>query len=190
MTANLRTIPCTGYTGNMWFDTLSGLGRVLAVGVAAYLTVVVALRLSGKRVLAKLNAFDFVVTIALGSTLATILLNNTISWAEGATALALLVALQFVVAWTAVRLRKIRSVLTARPTLLLRDGRPLYDVLRQERVALDELRQAIRAVGTGNLNAVAAVVLETDGTLSVITRSQFGDGSALEGIEAMPLKRL
>ena len=79
MTANLCTIPCTGYTGTMWFNTLSSLGRVLAVGVAAYFTVVVALRLSGKRVLAKLNAFDFVVTIALGSTLATILLNNTIS---------------------------------------------------------------------------------------------------------------
>ncbi len=54
-------------------------GRVLVVGAAAYVTLVVTLRLSGKRTLAKLNAFDFVVTIAIGSTLATILLNTTVS---------------------------------------------------------------------------------------------------------------
>jgi hypothetical protein len=50
----------------------------------------VVLRVSGKRTLAKLNVFDFVVTVALGSTLATILLNSTVSWAEGAVALAVL----------------------------------------------------------------------------------------------------
>ena len=52
---------------------------MLAVSAAAYVTLVVTLRLSGKRTLAKLNAFDFVVTIAIGSTLATILLNTTVS---------------------------------------------------------------------------------------------------------------
>ena len=84
----------------MWFDSWSDIARVLAVGTAAYATVVVVLRLSGKRTLSKLNAFDLVVSVALGSTLATILLNSDVSWAEGATALALLAALQFVVAWT------------------------------------------------------------------------------------------
>ena len=49
----------------MWFDSWYELGRVLAVGASAYLTVVLVLRLSGKRTLAKLNAFDLVVTVAL-----------------------------------------------------------------------------------------------------------------------------
>lgn len=173
----------------MWFDSWSDIGRVLAVGAAAYLTLVMTLRVSGKRTLAKLNAFDFVVTIALGSTLATILLNTTVSWSEGATALALLAALQFAVAWSTVRLRRTRSVMTAGPTLLLCDGTPRYDALRLQRVTLDELRQSVRGVGTGDLRAVAAVVLETDGTLSVITTSQFGDGSALEGVQGTSLKQ-
>jgi uncharacterized membrane protein YcaP (DUF421 family) len=173
----------------MWFDSWFDIGRVLVVGAAAYLTLVVTLRLSGKRTLAKLNAFDFVVTIAIGSTLATILLNTTVSWSEGAAALVVLAALQFAVAWSTVRLRRARSVLTARPTLLLRDGTPCYDALRQQRVALDELRQAVRGVGAGDLRAVAAVVLETDGTLSVITASQFGDGSALEEVQGTSLKQ-
>lgn len=73
----------------MWFDSWGELFRVLVVGAASYGTLVLVLRLSGKRTLAKLNAFDFVVTVALGSTLAAILLNRAVSWAEGAIALIL-----------------------------------------------------------------------------------------------------
>lgn len=166
----------------MWFDSWSDIARVLAVGAAAYVTVIVVLRVSGKRTLAKLNAFDWVVSVALGSTLATILLSSDVSWAEGATALALLAALQFVVAWTTTRLPGGRDAVTARATLLLEDGRLLDGAMREQRVTVDEIRQAVRATGTGDLSAVAAVVLESDGSLSVISAGQAGNRSALEGV--------
>ena len=57
------------------FESWTGLLRVLLVGPLAYAALVLILRVSGKRTLSKFNAFDFVVTIALGLTLATILLN-------------------------------------------------------------------------------------------------------------------
>jgi hypothetical protein len=98
----------------MWFDAWRELVRVLLVGAVAYVFLVVLLRVSGKRTLAKLNAFDLVVTVALGSTLATILLSADVSWSEGVLALVLLVALQFVVAWTTSRWPAARSALTAR----------------------------------------------------------------------------
>ena len=59
------------------------------------------LRISGKRTLAKMNAFDFVVTVALGSTLATVFLSKDIALAEGLFAFALLAGLQRIVAWLA-----------------------------------------------------------------------------------------
>ncbi|MGX5654565.1 DUF421 domain-containing protein [Geodermatophilus nigrescens] len=166
----------------MWFDSWSDLGRVAAVGAAAYVTVVVVLRFSGKRTLAKLNAFDLVVTVALGSTLATILLSSDVSWTEGALALVLLALLQWVVARVTTWRPGVRAVVTAEPTLLLRDGRVLGDALSRQRVTIDEVRQAVRATGQGDLSAVAAVVLETDGTLSVVPAAQAGDRSALEGV--------
>lgn len=166
----------------MWFDSWSQIVRVLAVGGAAYLTLLVLLRVSGKRTLAKLNAFDLVVTVALGSTLATILLSSDVSWSEGVTALALLAALQFAVAWTTTKLPGGRSVVTARPTLVFADGAPLAEALAGQRMTMSELRQAVRASGSGDLGAVAAVVLETDGSLSVIPAEKRGDGSALEGV--------
>lgn len=168
----------------MWFDTWSDILRVLAVGAAAYVTLVVVLRLTGKRTLAKLNAFDLIVTVALGSTLATILLNADVSWSEGLAAFAVLAVLQLVVTWTQTRAPRSRTVITARPTLLLRDGAPIEAALRQQRVTIAELRQAVRATGNGDLADVGAVVLESDGTLSVIAAEKLGAGSALEGVES------
>ena len=73
-------------------------------------------------------------------------------------------------------------MLTARATLLLVDGAPLHDALAGQRVTMSELRQAVRSSGSGDLGEVAAVVLETDGSLSVIPNAQAGDRSALEGV--------
>jgi uncharacterized membrane protein YcaP (DUF421 family) len=67
----------------VFFDDWSGLLRVLIVGVCAYLSLLVMLRGSGKRTLDKLNAFDFIVTVALGSTLATVLLSSDVALVEG-----------------------------------------------------------------------------------------------------------
>ncbi len=170
----------------MWFDSWSDLGRLAAVGASAYVTLVVVLRFSGKRTLAKLNAFDLVVTVAFGSTLATILLSSDVSWTEGALALALLAALQYVVARLTAWRPRIRAVVTAEPTLLLRDGRVLEEAMTQQRVTIDEVRQAVRATGQGDLSSVAAVVLETDGSLSVVATTRAGDRSALQGVVGEP----
>ncbi len=67
----------------MFYDGWLGLVRFLVVGTCGYLALVALLRVSAKRTLAKLNAFDFVVTVALGSTLATVLLSSTVALAEG-----------------------------------------------------------------------------------------------------------
>jgi uncharacterized membrane protein YcaP (DUF421 family) len=167
----------------MWFDSWSDIVRILAVGAAAYATLVVMLRFSGKRTLSKLNAFDWIVSVAFGSTLATIFLSSDVSWSEGAVALAVLAALQFVVARVTTWMPGGRSVVTAEPTLLLHDGNPLREAMDRQRITMSEVRQAVRATGSGDLSSVAAVVLETDGSLSVISSSRAGDRSALEGVD-------
>lgn len=83
----------------MLFQNWEGIVRTVAVGILAYVTLIVFLRISGKRTLAKLNAFDLVVTVALGSTLSAVLLQESVALAEGATALGLLILMQFVVAY-------------------------------------------------------------------------------------------
>lgn len=97
---------------DVFFGDWSGLLRTLIIGALAYLVLVVFLRISGKRTLTKLNAFDLVVTVALGSTLATVLLNKSVPLADGALAFALLVGLQYVVTWLSVRVGWLRKIVT------------------------------------------------------------------------------
>ncbi|GAA3632689.1 DUF421 domain-containing protein [Microbacterium awajiense] len=163
----------------MWFDSWSDVLRVLLVGVASYVFLVTAVRVSGKRTLAQLNAFDLIVTVALGSTLATILLSSDVSFVEGAAALTLLIVLQVVVALAGALWRWMRKATTAEPSLLLRDGRMDESALHRHRVARADVEQAVRQSGRGDLSDVAAVVLESNGRISVIGRDAMGDGSAL-----------
>ena len=92
------------------FPGWDSLLRALVVGVLAYVALVLALRIAGKRTLSKLNAFDLVVTVALGSILATVLLSSEVSLARGILAFALLILLQFMVTWSSVRIPWIRKV--------------------------------------------------------------------------------
>jgi uncharacterized membrane protein YcaP (DUF421 family) len=163
---------------SLFFDDASALLRTLVIGVLAYSILVVFLRVSGKRTLSKMNAFDFVVTVALGSTLAAILLNKDVALAEGALALALLVALQYAITWSSVRTRWVRRLLTGQPSLLLHDGKLLPAALRRARVTEAEIRAAVRASGLSSLREVRAVVLETDGSFSVLSRTS-GDARQL-----------
>jgi uncharacterized membrane protein YcaP (DUF421 family) len=173
-----------GYGTVVLFDTWGQVGRVFLIGAMSYLLLILSLRVSGKRTLSKLNAFDFVVTVAIGSVLATILLSTEVSLAEGAAAFVVLVGGQFVVAFLSVRLATVRRLVKSTPTLLVTDGEVLDDRLRRHRVTDGEVRQAMRASGVGGFDQVAAVVLETDGTLSVIPHSRMGRGDALGDVRA------
>ena len=152
----------------MLFDGWMGLARVLIVGPLAYIALVLFLRISGKRTLTKLNAFDLVVTVALGSTLATVLLSKSVALAEGLLALALLIVLQFIITWLSVRVPWLSAVVKSEPTLVFHEGRFLDQALREQRVTRGEVRAVLRSSGVGDASTVGAVVLETDGSMSVL----------------------
>ena len=167
---------------HFFFDNWWTLLRVLLGGVIAYVGLIVLLRISGKRTLAKMNAFDLVVTVSLGSTLATILLSRDITLTQGGAALALLIGLQFLITWSSVRWKWVRHVVTGEPALLLYRGTCQGDAMRRSRVTDGEIRAAVRAQGIAALEDVEAVVLETDGSFSVVRRGDGHAGSSLEGI--------
>ena len=152
----------------MFFDSWAGLWRVLVVGTLAYVALVGILRISGKRTLTKLNAFDLVVTVALGSTLATVLLSKSVALAEGVLAMALLIFLQFVITWLSVRSPSFQTVVKSEPTLIMHQGQFLDGAMRAQRITREEVMAALRSNGVADAAQVATVILETDGTIAVI----------------------
>jgi uncharacterized membrane protein YcaP (DUF421 family) len=174
---------------NMFFESWLGLGRTILVGILAYVSLVLMLRVSGKRTLAKMNSFDLIVTVALGSALATVLLSKQVPLAEGLVAFGLLILLQYAVTWWSVRTELVRRVARAEPRLLLYRGDFLGDALRAERVTESEVSQAVRSQGILALEEVEGVVIETDGSFSVIRRGEATGRTSLEELQENILDR-
>ena len=168
----------------MLFDSWTGLGRVLLVAPLAYLALVAILRISGKRTLTKLNAFDLVVTVALGSTLATVLLSKSVALVEGVLAMALLVLLQYAITWLSVRSPGFQGWIKSEPTLLVHQGRFLEGAMRDQRITREEVMAALRSNGIADAGEATAVILETDGTLAVIQEPRpEGTASTLDDVQ-------
>lgn len=162
----------------MFFHSWDNIYRVIVIGILAYAGLIVLLRISGNRTLSKMNSFDLVVTVAFGSTLSTILVNESVTLAVGLAALALLVALQLVITWCSVRSSFINGIIKTRPTVLVLDGQLRDAAMKQARITRDEVLAAVRQHGQGALDDIDAVILETDGSLSVIPVGKAGNRSA------------
>jgi uncharacterized membrane protein YcaP (DUF421 family) len=167
---------------NMFFDNWAEIIRILTIGVSAYAALIFLLLASGKRTLSKWNAFDFIVTIALGSTLATVIMSKDVSLVEGVFGLGLLIGLQFIVTWLAVRVKWVKNLIKAEPTMLLDQGQFLPVAMRQQRVSEEEIRAAIRGTGSASIEEIEAVVLETDGSMSVVKKSPNNSRTALKDV--------
>jgi len=165
-----------------FFTNWTSILRTLLVGAAAYAGLIVLLRLSGKRTLTKMNAFDLVVTVALGSTLATVLLNKSVALADGLAAFALLIFLQYGLTWLSVRSKVVSQLIKSEPTLLVYEGQLLPAALRSERVTEAEILAALRAQGLKSVADAAAVILETGGDLSILKKLDNSPHSVLQDV--------
>lgn len=164
----------------IFLDSWRHLARLSVSVVVGYLVLLALLRLFGKRTIARMNISDFVITVAIGSTLASFIVSKDVPVADGVLALTMLVALQFLV-MLATRLPKVRQLVEGDPALPLYDGRLLTRNLAREHVTQSEVRQAVRNEGFGSFGEVGAVVLEVDGSFSVIARSG-KDGSLVKHV--------
>ena len=146
---------------------LSQIGATLLDALVVYVAVIVFTRLGGLRSFAKMSSFDFAMTVAIGSVIAsTVASTSTTGW-QGVTALAAIYALQMAVArW---RTRSDRAdVVDNSPLLLMTDGRILDENLKAGNVTVQELRAKLREANVLNYDAVRAVVLESTGDVSVL----------------------
>ena len=159
---------------DVFFSSWAVLARTVLLGVLAYVSLLVLLRISGKRTLSKMNAFDLIVTVALGSTLASVLVSRNVDLVQGVAAFALLIVCQFIITWLSVRSHRVRAIVKAEPRLLVHRGELLHDALRDERVTNDEIDAAVRAQGLASVRDAREVVLETDGSFSVVPERASG----------------
>ena len=108
-----------------------------------------------------MNAFDFIVTIALGSCLATVALNKKVVLIEGILVFFLLIFMQYFITWLSVRVKSVKNIITNKPTMLLYKGELFDKELEKQRITIEELHTAAWRKGYTDLNKIDVIVLET-----------------------------
>ncbi|WP_040248592.1 DUF421 domain-containing protein [Psychroserpens mesophilus] len=151
-----------------WFKFSSdGLIAIVLTAIGIYIALVILTRISGKRSFSKMSSFDFAMTVAIGSVLATVIISKSVSLQHGITGLVVIYALQLLVA-TARRWKPIRELMDNKPTLLMQNGKIIEGSLKKCKVTESDLKAKLREANVIQLSEVKAVVFESTGDISVL----------------------
>jgi uncharacterized membrane protein YcaP (DUF421 family) len=173
-----------------FFESWYNVVRTITLSIIGFAALMILLRGSGKRTLSKLNAFDFVFVVAVGSVFASTIISKDITLVEGVASMGTLILIQVTLAELAMRFSTVERIINGKPTLLFSHGKFIPRALKKERVTEEEIRGAIRAKGVTRVEDVDAVILENDGTLSVAWeakgpgRSSLVDATVPDGVRA------
>ncbi|MGD6967347.1 DUF421 domain-containing protein [Rossellomorea vietnamensis] len=165
------------------FDNWKSLLRAAVMCLLAYPFLIFVLRVFGKRTLTNVNMFDFIITVTYGATLSSILTNDKVSLAEGAVILFMLTLLQMIIAKAAKNSKRFSDIIKASPSFLYNDGEFYEKEMQKQRILIDDLRSKVRKEGMASFENVAAIVLEGDGSLSIIKKEEGSSKAALVGVK-------
>ncbi len=165
---------------------------VIISSIGIYIAVIFFTRLSGLRSFSKMSSFDFAMTVAVGSLVASAILTNDPPLSQAVIALGALYALQIGIA----KLRGISplvdNLVDNQPILLMRGAQILDENLKSTKVTHDDLRAKLREANVTDFSQIKAVVLETTGDISVLhTRdsSQVLDDDLLSNVKGWDVEK-
>ncbi|HQZ91064.1 MAG TPA: DUF421 domain-containing protein [Thermomicrobiales bacterium] len=146
------------------------LGEILVRTTAVYAVLLALLRLAGKRELGQMSVFDLVVVLIVANAVQNAMVGPDTSLNGGLLAAGWLIALNWGVGRLGLRYDWLGKRISGSPTMLVWEGKPLLDHLRREGVAMGELEMAAREHGVEKVGDVKLAILESDGTISIVTR--------------------
>lgn len=152
-----------------WIST-SGVAVVMVMltALGLYVSLLLFTRLAGLRSFSKISSFDFAVTVAIGSVLATTLLSENPPLLQGILGLAVLYGLQLGVAALRRRSRWVGRLVDNQPLLLMAGDEVLDDHLDRAHITREDLWAKLREANVIHPSQVRAVVLESTGDVSVL----------------------
>jgi uncharacterized membrane protein YcaP (DUF421 family) len=161
-----------------FFNSADRLASIAMSAVILFVAVVVLIRFLGKRATGQMSNFDWIISVTVGSLAASGILLKDVSVADALLAIVMIGLLQWSAAWLAARSDWFENIIRAKPRLLLHKGELLERDMRRENISHHEIYSALRRQGYVQPGDANWVVLENDGTLTVIPRKDIGLGDA------------
>ncbi|MDT0675423.1 DUF421 domain-containing protein [Autumnicola musiva] len=151
-----------------WFgSSWESLAAICITGIGIYAAVIIFTRITGKRSFSKMSSFDFAMTVAVGSIIASTLLTASVTLIQGIVGLGVIYMLQISIAFLR-RFKIISDHVDNSPLLLMDRTEILRDNLKKARVTEGDVRSKLREANVLNLSQVRAVIFETTGDISVL----------------------
>lgn len=151
-----------------WFTaSATSLYAIILTAIGIYICTIVYTRIAGKRSFSKMSSFDFAMTVAIGSILATTILSKSTSLLQGAVGLASVYVLQLFVALLR-RNKQFQKLVDNQPVLLMDGQEILHENLKKSHVTLDDLKSKLREANVLELSQVRAVIFEATGDIAVL----------------------
>ena len=139
--------------------------------VILYLLLIAGLRLSGKRQIGELEPIELVLTLLISDLASVPMQDFGLPLFNGVIPIITLIALSTLFSAVSLRCVRFRDLVCGQPALVIRDGKLYQETMRRNRLTLDELFEQLRGQGVTDLDDVKYAVLETNGRLSVLLRS-------------------
>lgn len=152
---------------NLFSMSLSAIISITLSSIAVYIAVIMFTRIFGKRSFSKMSSFDFAMTVAVGSLIATTILSSSVSILEGILGLFIVYLLQLTAAYFR-RYKFFTKIIDNTPLLLMDGTTILHDNLKKARVTEGDLRAKLREANVLQLSQVHAVIFETTGDIAVL----------------------
>ncbi len=148
-----------------WYD-------LVIRAVIAWLGVLILLRIAGKRQVAQMGMAEFVALLLISNAVQNSMNGGDNSLVGGLLLAAVLILLTHLFSWLTYKSRKLEMLVQGRPTLLIHRGQILHDHLAKELLTVSELRHILRKQGVHELREIEEAVLESDGYISVVKKSE------------------
>ncbi|MGO3181708.1 MAG: DUF421 domain-containing protein [Aequorivita sp.] len=151
-----------------WFEaSTTSLIAIILTTIGIYIATIIFTRIAGKRSFSKMSSFDFAMTVAIGSLIATTVLSKSVSLLQGIVGIAAVYVLQIFVA-TLRRFKIVQKLVDNKPLLLMDGEKILHQNLKKAHVTEADLRSKLREANVLELSQVKAVVFEATGDIAVL----------------------
>ncbi|HET6817760.1 MAG TPA: YetF domain-containing protein [Mycobacteriales bacterium] len=139
----------------------------------------VVTRAVGRSSLGELSTFQLLLYVVMGDLVQQGITQQDYSVTASVLAISTFAVLTVMFGWVSYRSRRSRPLINGVPIVIVKDGEPISDAMRHERMSLDDVYGQARQQGIRKLSEIELAILETDGKVSFFTRnSQAEEGAA------------
>lgn len=146
---------------------------VLIRTLIIYITLIVVMRLMGKRQIGELEISDLATTFLISEIASLPITDNELPLSHAIIPIITLLTLEVVISMLLSRFPKIKILLSARPATLIKDGMLSQKAMRDARLSFDELLSELRRQGVDDISQIKYAILEQNGNITVIQKARY-----------------